>query len=147
MGDRRCDNAISKTRLCLCRTEPPSGARSGGNPLSPRHYFLIVFRINFHAKLSRVLRHVDCKKSKDQKHASSAKRRPSRETAYASWLWQLPHHLSPEGQLRFRGSHLQRTCLETGQRAEAWKNNINRLKNVRTSTSKASTATNVTTRQ
>ena len=54
MGDRRYDNTTRETRLCLCRTEPPSGAKRGG-PLSPRHHFLIVLRKNFYAKLSRVL--------------------------------------------------------------------------------------------
>ena len=59
MGDRRYDNTTRETRLCLCRgahrgartrldsasAEPslPRGLK-GGDPLSPRHHFLVVSR-------------------------------------------------------------------------------------------------------
>ena len=68
-------------------------------------------------------------------------------TAYAFGLWQLHHHLLPEGQLRLRGSFLQMICSEVRQRAEAWKYNKMIKKHIHIRTlKKASTATNITVR-
>ena len=136
MGDQHYDNAIRETRLCLCRgahrgartrlsstsIEPslPRGLE-GGTPPKSQSPFLVVFRKSFYAKLSRVLWQIDCKKPKDRKSVSGPKGRPSHEMAYASGLWQLPHHLLPGGQLRLRGSFLQEICSKMGQRAEAQK--------------------------
>ena len=126
-GDRRCDNAMSEARLCLCRTKPPSGARSGGNPLSPRHYFLIVFRINFYAKLSGMFWQIKCKKPKDRKVRLRAKR--------LAEPWERPTPLGygnslttfrPKGS--FGSEEVFCICPRTRQRAEAQKYNRKRLK-------------------
>ena len=77
IGARHHYNAIRETRLCLCKVEPPSGAKRG-LPLSPGHHFSTVFQKFPRQTLSCSDRTI-AKKPKDQKVVSRPKGRPSRE--------------------------------------------------------------------
>ena len=114
IGARRHNNAIRETRLCLCKTEPPSGAKRG-NPLSPEHRFLTVFR-KISMPNSLALRRDHRKKPKDQKLASRPKGRSSHENGLRLRATATPSPPFAKRRLGLRGSSLQRGCLSIGAR-------------------------------
>ena len=128
IGARHHYNAIRETRLCLCKVEPPSGAK-GGTSLSPGHHFSTVFQKFPRQTLSRsdgtFARHPKTKSLSGSQRAGRVVR-----TAYASGLRQLPHHPSPKDGLGSEG--FLRGFPRTRQRAQTRKYNEKRLRNTHT---------------
>ena len=128
IGARRHYNAIRETRLCLCKVEPPSGAK-GGTPLSPGHHFSTVFRKFPRQTLScsngTFARNPETKSLSGGQRAGRVVR-----TAYASRLRQLPHHPSPKDGLGSEG--FLREYPRTRQRAQTRRQNGKRLRNTHT---------------
>ena len=129
IGARRHYNAIRETRLCLCKVEPPSGAK-GGTPLSPGHHFSTVFQKFPRQTLScsdrTIAKNLRTKRLSRGQRAGRVAR-----TVYASGLRQLPRHPPPRDD---SGSEEVFFCAlpRTRQRAQTRKQNGKRLRNTHT---------------
>ena len=144
IGARRHNSAIRETRLCLCKAEPPSGAKKGkppksGNPLSLEHRLLMVFQ-KISTPNSLALRRDLHKKPKDQKFVWRPKGRSSRENGLRLWATAAPSPPFAEGRLRSRGISLRVPKIETeGTGSEVEQKTVKRR--TYANTLKASTAT------
>ena len=111
IGARRHNNAIRETRLCLCKAEPPSGAKRGEPPKSRTPFLNRLLKIS--TPKSLVLRQDHRKKPKDQKLASRPKGRSSHENGLRLWATAAPSPPFAKGRLRFRGISLRVPKIET----------------------------------
>ena len=112
IGARRHNSAIRETRLCLCKAEPPSGAKKGEPPKS-RTPFVNDLSKKISTPNSLALRRDLRKKPRDQKLVWRPKGRSSRENGLRLWATAAPSPPFAEGRLRFRGISSRVPKIET----------------------------------